>query len=107
MPTKFETLSDGFYTAFFEPDPEKRAAAIESWIKTATSTIQSVTEKDIRAFLEPILKDSSTPEAWQSRVEKFSRLYSKSQSIDTYKLFLEDKLRKLDPQYSQRPDEPE
>ena len=24
MPTVFESLSDGFYTAFFEPDPDRR-----------------------------------------------------------------------------------
>ena len=89
MPTIFENLSDGFYTAFFEPDPEKREAAIEAWIKNATSIIQSVTENDIRAFLEPILKDTWTPETWQRQIEKFSRLYRKSRLEDTYKLFLE------------------
>ena len=31
MPIVFEGISDGFYTAFFEPDPEKRKGKIEVW----------------------------------------------------------------------------
>ena len=32
MPTVFETLTDGFYTAFFESDPEKRVKELEEQV---------------------------------------------------------------------------
>ena len=67
MPTVFENLSDGFYTAFFESDSEKRKTAIESWVKSAVPVLQEAVENDICAYLEPILKDTWTPEGWMSR----------------------------------------
>lgn len=97
MPTVFESISEGFYTAFFEPDPERRKAAIEAWIQVVTPIIQSAVENDIRAYLEPILKDTWTPEGWKSRAEKFNRLYNKLPFIDTYRLYLDVKLRPHNP----------
>lgn len=93
MPTVFESISDGFYTAFFEPDPEKRRTAIEAWIKVATRVIQSSVEDELRSHLESVFKDTWTPEGWKSRVEKFNRLSDKLPYIDTYKLCLDIKLR--------------
>jgi len=93
MPTVFESISDGFYAAFFAPDPEKRRAAIEAWRQEATRVIQSSVENDLRTFLESILKDTWTLEGWKSRVEKFSRLQNGVPFIDTYRLFLDVKLR--------------
>lgn len=72
MPTVFETLSDGFYTAFFESDPEKRRDAIEAWIKAVTPTVQSAVENELRSYLENILEQTWTAEGWQSRAKKFS-----------------------------------
>lgn len=72
MPTVFETLSDGFYTAFFESDSEKRRAAIEAWIKDATPIVQSAVENEIRSYLEYILEQTWTVEGWRSRAKKFS-----------------------------------
>jgi hypothetical protein len=97
MPTLFENISDGFYTAFFEPDAEKRKAAIEAWIKDATPIIQSAVENDIRTYLELLLKDTWTPDGWENRVEKFNRMYGKYPFFDTYKLYLDIKLRQHDP----------
>jgi len=72
MAAIFEMLSDGFYTAFFEADPEKRRAAIETWIKSATPVIQSAVEDELRSYLEYILEQTWTAEGWQSRAKKFS-----------------------------------
>ena len=41
MPTVFESISDSFYTTFFQPDPEKLKEAIETWVKESTPVIQS------------------------------------------------------------------
>jgi hypothetical protein len=72
MPTVFETLTDGFYTAFFEFDPTKRRDAIEAWIKTATPVMQSAVEDELRSYLEYVLEQTWTTEGWQSRAKKFS-----------------------------------
>lgn len=71
MPTVFESISDGFYTAFFEPDQDKRKDKIEAWIKESTPVIQSAVENDLRAYLEEILEATWTEKGWEARVEKF------------------------------------
>ena len=71
MPTLFESISDGFYTAFFQPDPDKRKEAIESWIGESTPAIQSAVEDDLRAYTDQILEDTWTPKGWKSRAQKF------------------------------------
>jgi hypothetical protein len=71
MSTVFETLSDRFYTAFFESDPEKRRDAIEAWIKAATPIVQSAVENELRSYLEYVLEQIWTVEGWQSRAKKF------------------------------------
>ena len=80
MPTVFEILSDGFYTAFFQPDPEKRKEGIETWLKESTPVIQSAVERELRECFEDILKDTWTPEGWKTRVQKFSN----SSFMDNY-----------------------
>ena len=101
MSTVFESLGDGFYTAFFEPDPEKRKDKIEAWIKESTPVIQSAVENDLRTYLEEILEATLTEQGWKTRVEKFagktSSLARKSEPpdfIDAYKLYLDVKLRR-------------
>jgi hypothetical protein len=93
MPTIFENISDGFYTAFFEPNHEKRKAAIEVWIKEATPLIQSAVENEIRTYLESILEQTWTQEGWKSRVEKFTRLAGNKRFFETYRLYLDIKIR--------------
>ena len=39
MPTVFESISDGFYTAFFDPDQDIRKDKIEGWIKESTPDV--------------------------------------------------------------------
>jgi hypothetical protein len=90
MPSVFENLSDGFYTAFFEPDVEKRKAAIEVWVKAAALAVQPVVEVDIRRYLQTILtKDLDDPRGYQIRAEKFTRI------MDTYKLCLDVTIRRV------------
>lgn len=99
MPTVFESISDGFYTAFFEPNPDKRKDKIDAWIKESTPIIQSAVEKDLRAYLDEILKDTWTEKGWKARAEKYyGRLVPVGKKdvlpfIDAYKLYLDINIR--------------
>jgi hypothetical protein len=103
MPTVFENLSDGFYTAFFEPDSEKRRTSIESWIMSAVPVLQAAVENDIRQYLEWLLRDTWSPEGWKSRATKFAGEYQNNKKknlfMDTYKLYLDVSLRPHDEKY--------
>lgn len=85
MPTVFESISDGFYTAFFQPDPEKRKEVIEAWVKESTPVIQSAVENDLRAYLEEILETTWTQKGWKTRAQKF---YGLSQGLGRKNNFL-------------------
>lgn len=91
MTKVFESISDGFYTAFFQPDPEKRKEAIEAWIKESTPVVQWAAEKELRECFENILKDTWMVEGWKARAQKF---YSPT-FMDTYKLYLDINIRPL------------
>lgn len=93
MPTLFEDITDAFYSAFFEPDSEKRRASIDAWIKDATPEIQSAIEDEIRACIESILKDTWTPEGWKRGAEKFIRPYNGKPLMDSFRLGLDIRLR--------------
>ena len=99
MSTVFEALSDGFYTAFFEPDPVRRKEKIENWIKESTPIIQAAVEPELRAYLDGILEATWTEKEWKTRVEKFHRTVPGSGRkdsdlpfIDAYKLYLDVKM---------------
>jgi len=91
MAKVFESISDGFYTAFFQPDEEKRKEAIEAWIKESTPVIQSAAERELREYLDNILKDTWTVEGWKARAQKFYN----PPFIDTYKLYLDINIRSI------------
>ncbi len=99
MPTVFESISDGFYTAFFEPDQDKRKGKIEAWIKDSTPVIQSAVENDLRAYLEGILEDTWTEKQWKTRAEKYwgrsVRIGKRDELsfIDAYKVSIDVKIR--------------
>ena len=71
MPTVFKSISDGFYTAFFEPDPDKRKEKIEAWIKESTPAIQVAVEDELKAYLNELLGDTWIEKGWGSRAKKF------------------------------------
>ncbi len=71
MPTVFESISDGFYTAFFEPDPDKRKEGIEAWIKRSAPAIQAAVEDELRDYLDELLDSTWTEKGWTSRARKF------------------------------------
>jgi hypothetical protein len=101
MSTVFDSLSDEFYAAFFEPDAEKRKNSIDLWIKTAVPILKSAVEDEIRNYLELILKDTWTDEGWKNRAKKFAGVYFESSKkkqlfIDTYKLCLQIKVKQPD-----------
>ena len=102
MSTVFESISDGFYTAFFEPDPDKRKNEIDAWIKESTPIIQSSVENELRAYLEDLLKDTWTEKEWEARVQKYCGSYQPPirkkdtpiySFIDVYQLYLDIKIR--------------
>jgi hypothetical protein len=75
MPTVFESISDGFYTAFFEPDPDKRKGEIEAWVKESTPVIQAAVEDELKAYLNEVLEDTWSEKGWISRTRKFYGQY--------------------------------
>ena len=99
MPTVFESISDGFYTAFFEPDADKRQNKIKAWIKESTPIIQSAVENDLKTHLDKLLEGTWEEKGWEARAEKY---YGRSVRIgkrdelpfiDAYKLSLDVKIR--------------
>jgi len=83
MPTVFDTLSEKFYTAYFEPDAKKRRKAIEKWIDSSASLMQKEIKADLRAYLEQILETRWTTEGWESGAKKFMRI------MDNYRLVMD------------------
>jgi len=103
MTTVFESISDGFYAAFFQPDPEKRKEAIDAWIKESTPVIQSAVENDLKTYLEKLLEDTWVEKGWKARTEKY---YGRSVRIgkrdelpfiDAYKVSLDVTIRLISP----------
>ncbi|MFC1952599.1 hypothetical protein ACFLWR_00515 [Chloroflexota bacterium] len=103
MTTVFESISDGFYTAFFKPDPEERREAIDTWIKESTPIIQSAVENDLRSYLEALLAGTWEEKGWKARAEKFyGRKVPMGKRdelpfIDAYKLSLNLAILKISP----------
>lgn len=82
MPTVFDTISEKFYTAYFESDVEKRRKAIERWVDSSVPVIQKAIKIDLRSHLEQILETRWTTEGWQNGVKKFMRI------MDSYRLVM-------------------
>jgi len=83
MPTVFDTLSEKFYTAYFEPDAKKRRKAIGKWIDSSASVMQKEIKTELRSCLEQILETRWTTEGWESGVKKFMRI------MDSYRLVMD------------------
>ena len=101
MPTIFKSLSDGFYTAFFEPDSEKRKDEINSWIKESTPIIQSAIENELMLYIKDLLDGTWEERGWSFRAKKFYGEYHPSVGkkgspnipfIDAYQLQLSIKI---------------
>jgi len=86
MVTVFDSLNDGFYMAFFEPDPDKRREKIDLWIEESVPVIQSAIENDLKKYIESILQGTWTFEGWKQRFEKFSKNENGKYFFDKYKL---------------------
>ena len=71
MPTVFKSLSYRFYTAFFEPDSEKRQEKIDIWIDEATPIIQDAVKDELRKYIDGLLEDSWTEKPWKIKAEKY------------------------------------
>ena len=93
MPTIFENATDGFYSAFIEPDAEKRRASIDTWIKNASPEIQEAIEAELRACIESLLNETWTPEGWKKGAEKFIRPFNGKPLMDSFRLGLDIRLR--------------
>ncbi len=101
MTTVFKALSDGFYTAFFEPDPNTRKDKLESWIKESTPIIQSAVENELKEYIQDLLDGTWEEKGWINRVKKFHGEYHKPVQkrgdipipfIDAYQLNLQLKI---------------
>ena len=82
MPTAFESLSEKFYSAYFEPDTNKRKKAISKWVDSAVPVLQKAIKTDLNSYIDQILETRWTDEGWQSGVTKFL------QRLDEYKLVM-------------------
>jgi DNA-nicking Smr family endonuclease len=105
MPTVFGSISDGFYTAFFEPDPDKRKERIQAWIKESAPVIQAAVEDELKDYLDELLDGTWTERGWISRARKFYGEYRTSvvkkdtktiPFIDAYQLQLSLKILRSD-----------
>lgn len=91
MAIKFEALSEGLYTALFEPDPENRRAAVEAWVGSAIPVLQSAVADGLKAYLHQVLETRWIAEGWQRGVRKWRTL------MDSYQLVMDIQLRPLGP----------
>ena len=95
MPVVFESPSDDFYIAFFEPDPDTRREKIEAWVRSVVPVIQAEVESELRSYLENIFEQAWTNEEWRRRVCKFagmSGMRNDQRFIDDYQLVMEIKI---------------
>jgi hypothetical protein len=81
MPSVFENLSEHFYTAFLEADPESRKAALEGWVRDAAPIVQSAVEGELRALVELILNNGKEPKNWRHMAEKFSHYADRGKGL--------------------------
>ncbi|MFC1901356.1 Smr/MutS family protein [Chloroflexota bacterium] len=77
MSTAFESLSDGFYTAFFQPDPTKRRVALDKWVEDTTPVIQAAVKAELQELVEYITEDRWTEEGWRRGAKKLRGLQGK------------------------------
>ncbi|PKB82199.1 MAG: hypothetical protein BZY88_04875 [SAR202 cluster bacterium Io17-Chloro-G9] len=89
MATIFETLGQQLYIAFFEPDEDRRRAAIAAWQDHAGPVIQETVNAELACYIEWVLDSRMTQEEWQSKgVNKFHHLL-----LGDYQLVMDISLR--------------
>jgi DNA-nicking Smr family endonuclease len=93
MPTVFESMSECFYAAFFEPDLDKRKGKLDAWMLETIPVIQSAVKGELQTYFEEILKDTWTIKGWKTRAQKFIE----PSFMDKYKLELEIKISQSKP----------
>ncbi len=89
MATVFGNQGNDFYTAFYEPDPVKRRAALDEWIKIATPAIQAAVSDELKAFVEWVTQNRWSEAGWKAGNEKLHRIQN------DYPLVMDIKCRKL------------
>lgn len=52
MATVLGMMEDCLYTSFYEPDPVKRKAALDSWIEETALALQAAVTEEIKALVE-------------------------------------------------------
>ena len=89
MTTVLGNISNGFYSAFYEPDGVKRREALIAWVKSATPDIQATVEKELMSFVEWVTDGRWSEDGWKLGEEKLHRIQN------DYPLVMDIKLRRL------------
>jgi len=89
MATVTGNLSNGFYSAFYEPDATKRREALNRWVKSATPVIQAAVSDELEAFIISITQGRWIGEGWKEGNEKLHRIQN------DYPLVMDISLRRL------------
>lgn len=89
MVTVLGKEGDNFYTAFYEPDHEKRKKALNKWVKETTPAIQKVVADELKALVDFVMENRWTDAGWKAGEEKLRRIQP------DYHLVMDIKLRSL------------
>lgn len=90
MATVFGNVEKDFYTAFFIPDPIKRRAALNTWVRSATPVIQAAVNGELKAFIESTTRDRWSEDGQRRGEEKLRQIQN------DYHLIMDSNLRKID-----------
>ncbi len=93
MAIVFGKEGDNFYEAFYEPDPVKRKAALNDWVKDTTPVIQDAVAEELETFVEFVTQNRWTEEGWKLGESKLRRIQPQ------YHLVMDIKLRLLTGRY--------
>jgi len=91
MATLFDRVEKDFYTAFFIPDPAKRRAALDEWVKTSTPIIQATVREELKVFIENRTNNCWTEDRWRYEEKKWR------QQQNEFHLVMDIQLRPLSP----------
>jgi hypothetical protein len=91
MPSVFGKEGDSLYAAFFEPESQKRLAALDAWIEATTPVLQAAVAEELKSLVEFLTKDRQTEEGWKIGEAKLRRLQG------NYHLIMDIGLHPLNP----------
>ena len=93
MTTVLGKEGDNLYTAFYEPDANKRKKALDKWVKKTIPAVQKAVAEELKSLVEFITQDRWTDEGWKLGEAKLRRIQP------DYPLVMDIKLRLLTGRY--------